>query len=93
MKIEEIISAIHDKRQSLIALNADYKHEPKLAVYMNYDYWVECKREIQGEVSRSANEFFHDDTIMGYPAWKVPPSFAKGENKDHVPFLIVDTAT
>ena len=93
MKIDEIISAIHDKRKCLIALNADCNYEPILAVYMNYDYWVECKMEIQGEVSRAIDGFFHDDTIMGYPVWKVSPSFAKEKNKEHVPFMIVNTET
>jgi len=93
MKIDEVINAIHDKRQSLILLSADCRHEPKLAVYMSYEYWVECKKEIQAGVSWPAFEFFREDTIFGLPVWKVPATIVDGASKEHAPFLIVNIET
>lgn len=91
LKVHEVIDAIYSKRQQIIVKNKDSQYIPKLAVYMDYDFYAECKSEITGGVSQPAFDFYHDDKIAGYPVWRVPPRITDCKQSKHAPFIIVET--
>lgn len=89
MKINEVLKAIVQKRHDLKMDNPQFDYEPKLEIYMDYDFWTQCAREITGMVSSTACEFMQSNTIYGYKVWRVPPqNFIDGEK--HVPYRIVN---
>lgn len=73
--IDQVAEQLHKVRMSAKREHGP-SHEPKLSVYMDYDFWVRCMKEIQGEVGGPAFEFFHSysdgkQTLFGFPVYKV----------------------
>jgi hypothetical protein len=90
MKIEEALNALWKKSRELQGQNGP-EYVPQLAVYMDYDFYVECQREIHGPVSNGVYEFSRQDTLSGYPVWTVTPRHTDGgQHVRHPPFTIVD---
>lgn len=56
-------------------------HEPKISVYMEYNFWMRCMRELDGGMSGPAYEFLNSaywidkpkskQTLLGFPVYKV----------------------
>lgn len=90
MKIEEVCNAVSKKHYEIKTENIDIDYEPKIAVYMNYEYWRECMAEISGGVGAGVFEFYDNHTVMGYPVWKVPPMHGRDGEKLHAPFIVVN---
>lgn len=93
MKIEEAINAVMEKHYDIKSNHHDPEYEPKIAIYMSYDYWRECASEISGSVSTSVFEFYENNTLMGYPIWRVPPMHGRDGDVNHVPFIVVNLDT
>jgi len=87
--MDELINAIHNKRHKLIH---ESPKEPRLAVYMSYDFWVQCQSSLHGNVSPTEYEFMTSNTLFGYKVWRViqRTDSAKGVNEQHPPWVIVN---
>lgn len=82
---EEVFKAHHEVKGTEL--------EGKISIYLTYDFYGEIMRQIQGEVSRDAHEFYRSsDTICGYPVYFVYDvrSGINGEIRNpHPPYKIV----
>jgi hypothetical protein len=82
MKIKEVINAVDEK---ITDHCMKYGNEPKLNIYMDYQYWDECMSDIVGDVPSIEYEFFYNQTIFGHVVYLV---HANHVGKLHTPFLV-----
>ncbi len=80
LKIQEVINEVHNR--SCVGPNG---MQPMLCIYMDYEYWSDCMREIKGGVSHAIHEFHNRNVILGYPVYRV----VSYNEVNHVPFRVV----
>ena len=91
MKIEEVTEVVWSKRNELILKSKSPDDPINLAVYMDYEYWVECKREfVNAGYCGSSYEFYDADTVLGFPVYRVTPMTNRHGDVRHVPFRVVN---
>lgn len=90
MQIDLVMDVLYKKYHLLRTEANNPSYVPRLEIYMDYDFYAQCKGEIQGKVSSGAYEFSRDDLLMGFPVWKVVPSIREGEHHKHKPFVVVN---
>jgi hypothetical protein len=90
MKIEELCNAVSKKHYEIKTESVNSDYVPKIAIYMDYEYWRECVDEIKGAVAGVVFEFYDHNTVMGYPVWKVAPTHGRDGEKVHAPFSVVN---
>lgn len=83
-KIDEVIKAVGQELDRLECEITDPQMKPDISIYMDVEYWHDCKSEISGEVGPWSYEFYENGTIHGFPVWRVMPF-----EKAHPPFVIV----
>lgn len=87
LKIDEVINEVLRVRHKYMVNNNG--KVPSIHVYMDYQYWVDCKTEVKGAVDACQYEFMSEGTIMGYPVWRVVATYNGGTfKKHHAPFSI-----
>ena len=91
MKLNEIIDAIHKKRDGLKKNHINFEYEPKLELYIDNEYYIELHREISSKVDPFAYEFRFSNTILGYKVWRVLNRYqSNGDDDRHPAFRIVN---
>jgi hypothetical protein len=88
--IEKVIEAIYYKCCDLVLQENNRTYMPKLAVYMDPDFYYECKADLKGEMSPGAFEFYQGDKLYGYPVWIAIPRNDNGKMVKHESFRIVN---
>ena len=91
MKVEEIIEAVWSKKKDLILKSKSPDDRINLAVYMDYEYWVECMSEFNNaDYCASSYEFYDSCTILGFPVYRVTPTRTRHGDVRHEPFKVVN---
>lgn len=90
MKIDDVAEELYKKYHQLMGESNKHDFSPKLAIYMDYDFYFECLAEINGNVSGCAMDFMNNGVLMGYPVWMVPPRHDRNGQTNHSDFIIVD---
>lgn len=85
MRIKEVEKAIFYTRKN--AFRESGGREPKIKIYMDYDYWHECMQEIKGGVSCCSEEFYRHHTVCGYKVWRV---ISNVDGSSHSPFEVIN---
>jgi len=88
MKIDKVFKAVASKERELMINGSD---TITLAVYMNLEFWHECKCELFRKGYCGASyEFFNNDTVRGYPVYSVNPMIDSHAKVVHAPFRVVN---
>ena len=69
-KFDEIAGSVYNTYRGYISKNGPNKN-PKIAVYITHEYYLEVMAEIKGGVSSYSFDFYEKRTIIGYPAFVV----------------------
>lgn len=84
-KLDEVFEAVHKERMRQLELyGASYKFEPQIVVYMTHDFYYDCMGEIQGGVSNDVYEFSKNESLLGFPCYRVA-------DKSHLPWRVLST--
>lgn len=90
MKIEEVINAIFEKNIELTLKTKSPNDKIDIVVYMDYDFYTECKREfVNAGYCGTSYEFYESDSIFGYPVYRVLPRDNIHGNVRHARFRVV----
>jgi len=90
MQIDDVLNAVRDKYHQIQRDSRAPNRRPRIVIYMEHDFFVNCKQELQGRVSLGAYEFLHEDTLNGFPVWTVRSRSTKGQQVRHQPFVVVE---
>lgn len=90
MKITKVADALRKKLYYLSRQTNDPNNKPRLAVYMDRDFYMQCITEIQSEESSYAFDFIDNQALMGFPVWQVTPGHSRNVETKHQDFIIVD---
>ena len=91
--LSRVIEALWLKRKSLLSGCPGPGHDPNLIIYMDYDFYYQCRSEKLEKPVAIADQFQRDGTLMGYPVWAVPKRFENGGYARHPKFMIVNLGT
>lgn len=89
MKIQEVIEAVFQKHRLSMVNAKSSNHVPKISVYMDYEFYMCCKKEISGQVDHQVYLFLTEDKIFGHPIYKVIESTTQSGTIKHQPYKVV----
>ncbi len=85
--IEEVVNEVQALRYKIVNESVDGRAEPKISIYMDYEYYKLCMSEISGVVNFNIHKFYERGTILDHNVFLV---VGIPDGVSHPPFKVVE---